>query len=160
MKKTTKPLSPEAFEAVCSSWEQRMKDFVLILSDGSIPTLRNAEWMFHKKRVFVSVPDANGKKKRGACGPDFIAYTSLNRIAAEAVWKQFKLFAKQNGCDHIERLRNNEKELGWYDFRATDTVTQDEFSCRIDLPGEWRKAHISISVTVSPRYRNEDLQDE
>lgn len=160
MKKTTKPLSPEAFEAVCESWEQRMKDFVLILSYGSIPTLRNAEWTFHKKRVFVSVPDANGKKKRGAFGPHFRAYTSLNRTAAEAVWKQFKLFAKQHGCNHIERLRNNEKELGRYDFRAIDTVTKDEVSCGIALPGEWNKAHINISVTVSPRYRNEDLYDE
>lgn len=159
MKKTTKPLFPEAFEAVCSSWEQRMKDFILMLSDGSIPALNDVEWTVHKKRVFVSEPDVNGKKKRGACGPNFKSYPSLNRTAAEAVWKKFKQFAKQNGFNHIERLRNNEKELGRYDFRATDTVTQDEFSCDIYLPGEWNHAHINISITVSPRYRNEDLYD-
>lgn len=54
MKKTTKLLSPEAFEAVCNSWEQRMKEFILQLSDGSIPTLRDVEWTI-KKGVFSSV---------------------------------------------------------------------------------------------------------
>lgn len=39
----------------------------------------------------------------------------LSPEAFEAVWKQCKLFAKQHGCNHIERLRNNEKELGWSD---------------------------------------------
>ena len=42
MKKVTKPLSPEAFEAVCSIWEQHINEFIFQLSDGSIPTLRNA----------------------------------------------------------------------------------------------------------------------
>lgn len=57
MKKTTKLLSPEAFEAVCNSWEQRMKEFILQLSDGSIPTLRDVEWTIKKRRVFVCEPD-------------------------------------------------------------------------------------------------------
>ena len=157
MKKTTKQLSPESFEAVCSSWEQDIKEFILQISDGSIPTLRDVEWTFEKKRVFVIEPDANGKKKRGACGPYFSAYTSLNRTAAEAVWKKFKQFAKEHGLNHIERLRNNEKELGRYDFRATDTVTEDKFSCSIYIPGEWNTAGLHTSMTVSPRYRNEDL---
>lgn len=156
-KKAKKPLSPEAFEAVCNSWEQHMKEFILQLSDGSIPTLRDVKWTFRKKRVFVSEPDANGKKKRGACGPYFISYPSLNRTAAEAMRKKFKQLAKEHGLNHIERLRNNEKELGRYDSRTTDTMTEDEFSFHINLPGEWNKAGIHISITVSPRYRNEDL---
>lgn len=157
MKKTTKPLSPEAFEAVCSNWEQRVKAFVFQLSDGRIPTLKHAEWILHKKRVFVCAPDAEGKKKRGACGPYFSARTALNRTAADAVWKQFKQFAKEHGLDSVERLRNNEKELGRYDFRADDRVTGDGLTCSIYLPGEWNTAGIHLSVTVGPRYRNEDL---
>ncbi len=157
MKKVTKPLSPEAFEAVCSIWEQHINEFIFQLSDGSIPTLRNAEWSVRKKRVFVCEPDPNGKKKRGACGPYFSSFTSLNRAAAGAVWKLFKRFSKEHGLNSLERLRNNEKELGRYDFRASNSETEDEFSCSIYLPGEWNKAGIHISMTIGPRYRNEDL---
>lgn len=81
----------------------------------------------------------------------------LSPESFEAVWKKFKQFAKEHGLNHIERLHNNEKELGWYDFRAIDIITQDKFSCDIDLPGEWRKASIHISNTTGPRYQNEDL---
>ena len=59
MKKETKPLSLLAFEAVCSIWEQHVNEFIFQLSDGSIPTLRNAEWSVRKKRVFVCEPDPN-----------------------------------------------------------------------------------------------------
>ena len=131
MKKVTKPLSPEAFEAVCSIWEQHINEFIFQLSDGSIPTLRNAEWSVRKKRVFVCEPDPNGKKKRGACGPYYSSFTSLNRAAAGAVWKLFKRFSKEHGLNSLERLRNNEKELGRYDFRASNSETEDEFSCSI-----------------------------
>lgn len=62
MKKTTKLLSPEAFEAVCNSWEQRMKEFILQLSDGSIPTLRDVEWTI-KKGVFSSVSQMRMERK-------------------------------------------------------------------------------------------------
>lgn len=157
MKKTKKSLPPEAFESVCSSWEQRMKEFIFLLSDGSIPTLRDVEWTIEKKRVFVTEPDTNGKKKRGASGPHFSSYPPMNRTAAEAVWKKFKQFVKEHGLNHIERLRNNEKELGWYDFRATNDMTKDRLSCRIYLPGEWNKVGIHISIIVGPRYRNVDL---
>lgn len=157
MRRTTKQLSPESFEAVCSNWEQRIKEFIFQLSDGSIPTLRNAEWDVEKKRVFVCEPDQDGKKKRGACGPYFSSFLPLNRTAAGAVWKAFKQFSKDQGLTRIERLRNNEKDLGRYDFRAADSDTEDELSCRIYLPGEWNKAGIHISITIGPRYRNEDL---
>ena len=156
-KKPMEQLFPESFEAVCNRWEQHIKAFVLQLSDGSIPTLRDMEWTVEKKRVFVCEPEANGKKKRGAGGPYFSSYTSLNRTASEAVWKKFKQFAKEYGLNRIERLRSNEKELGWYDFRATDGRTKDELSCNINLPGEWYEAGIHISMIIGPRYRNADL---
>lgn len=99
----------------------------------------------------------NGKKKRGACGPFFRSFTPLNPTAADEVWKKFKQFSKEHGLNSIERLRNNENELGRYDFRATDSVTKDRLSCRICLPEEWNKAGIHISISIGPRYRNEDL---
>lgn len=54
MRKTIKLLSPESFEAVSRNWEQDIKEFIFQLSDGSIPTLRNAEWIV-KNRVFLYV---------------------------------------------------------------------------------------------------------
>ena len=159
MGKTVKPLSPESFESVCRNWEQDLKVWILQLSDGSIPALRGVEWFVEKRRIFVCEPDSDGKKKRGACGPYFSSYTILNRTTAGAVWKLFQQFSKAHGLSSLERLRNNEKELGRYDFRASNCDTNDELSCRIDLPGEWNKAGIHISMVVGPRYRNEDLSN-
>lgn len=159
MKKPANQFSPEAFEAVCNHWEQCVKEFVFQLSGGSIPALRNVEWTLQKKRVFVCEPDANGKKKRGACGPSFRSFTPLSRTAADAIWKIFKQFCMEHGLSSIQRLRNNEKELSRYDFRATNGISKDGVSCSIYLPGEWNKAAIRISVTIGPRYRNEDLSE-
>ena len=58
MKKVTKPLSPEAFEAVCSIWEQHINEFIVQLSDGSIPTLR--------KSVFLYVNQIRMERKNAA----------------------------------------------------------------------------------------------
>ena len=157
MKKQPKQLSPESFEAVCRVWEQRATAFVSALSDGGIPTLKNAEWTVWKKRVCACDPEPEGKRKRLAFGPRFSSSTPLNRTAANAVWKRFKLFAKEHGLSDVERLRNNEEGLGRYDFRAADPETKDGFSCTIDLPGEWNVAGIHLSIVVGPRYRNEDL---
>lgn len=88
MGKTVKPLSPESFESVCRNWEQDLKEWILQLSDGSIPALRGVEWFVEKRRIFVCEPDSDGKKKRGACGPYFSSYTILNRTTAGAVWKR------------------------------------------------------------------------
>lgn len=93
-----------------------MKEFILQLSDGSIPTLKDVEWTVRKSVFWYLNQMRMGKEKRGACGPHFTSYTSLNRAAAETVWKKFKQFAKEHDLNHIERLRNNEKELGRYDF--------------------------------------------
>lgn len=157
MRKTVKPLSHEAFEVVCRNWEQDLKDWISQLSDGSIPALRGAEWIVKKKRICVCEPDPAGKKKRGACGPYFSSYTILNRTAAGAVWKLFQQFSKVHGLRNLERLRNNEKDLGRYDFRASNCDTNDELTCRIYLPGEWNKAGIHVSMVIGPRYRSEDL---
>lgn len=110
-----------------------------------------------KKRIFVCEADQFGKKKRGACGSYYSSYTTLNRTAASAVWKVFQQFSKEHGLNSLERLRNNEKELGRFDFRAENRDTNDGLTCRIYLPGEWNKAGIHISMTIGPRYRNEDL---
>ena len=157
MRKTIKLLSPESFEAVSRNWEQDIKEFIFQLSDGSIPTLRNAEWIVKKSRIFVCDPDLDGKKKRLGGGPFYSSFTSLNRTATGAVWKLFKQFSKEHGLNSLERLGNNEKELGSYDFRAANCDTEDKLSCSIYLPGEWNKAGIHISMFIGPRYRNEDL---
>lgn len=155
MKKITVDLAPESFEVVCMNWERQMKEFIHSLTDGSISALGNVQWEYNKRRVQVYPPDEDGKKKRGAYGPSYRSKTELNRSAAAAVWKKFKQFSKEHGLNHIERLRNNEKWLGRYDFNAADD--DDIISCRIDLPGEWNSAGISISVFIGPRYRNEDI---
>lgn len=157
MKKPMQPLSPESFEAVCQCLEQRQQEFISTLSDGGIPSLRNAEWTARKKRIAVCSAEPDGRKKRIGFGPRFSASAPVNRTAAEAVWKKFKQFGKESGLCQIERFRNNEKELGRFDFRATDPATDDQFSCRIHLPGEWNSTGIQISMVVGPRFRNADL---
>lgn len=146
-----------SFESVCKHWEQQMKEFVNLLSDGSIPTLKNVPWIYEKKYTNVYQADENGKKPRGARGPAYRSWTPLNRTATGAVWKIFKQFAKEHDLTEIERLRNNEKELGQYDFRATNSSTQDILSCSIYLPGEWNRAGIHLHIFIGPRYRNVDL---
>lgn len=147
-----------SFEAVCRYWEQRMKEFVNLLSDGCIPTLKNAQWIYEKKYTNVYPADETGRKPRGARGPTYCSGTPLNRTAANAVWKIFKQLARAHGLPEIERLRNNEKELGRYDFRATNNDTGDTFSCDIELSGEWNRPGIYLHMFIGPRYRNVDLQ--
>ena len=61
--------------------------------------------------------------------------------------------------DEVERIPANEQELGQYDFRASNGLTADSFTCLIYLPGEWNQAGIHISVFIGPRYRDADLHE-
>ena len=157
MKKAKVDLASESFEAVCNNWEQLVKEFSNMLSDGGIPTLKDAQWTYEKKRINVYPIDESGKKKRGASGMAFRSNAELNRNAANIVWNKFKQFAEEHGLNTIERLRDNEKELGRYDFIAQNEDTGDELTCGIRLLGEWNKPGVHLSMFIGPRYRNEDL---
>ena len=145
-------------EAAIALWEQRLNEFTALLSDD-IPLLKNTGWSVEKRRVFVCEPDATGKRRRAASGPSYHLGVSLNRFTAEQVWHRFQAFIKTTGLDEAERISANEQELGRYDFRASNSQTEDHCTCQIYLPGEWNQAGIRISVFIGPRYRNADLYE-
>lgn len=147
----------DSFETACKHWDTVFKDFVEQLSDGTISSLVNIQWIYEKKRTKVCSPDDSGKKKRCAAGPKYYSEISLNCEEANAIWKAFKLFSETNGLCKIERLRNNEKELGLYNFKAENKNTGDSFSCLISLPGEWNSPRILLSLFIGSRYQDKDL---
>jgi len=149
----------DSFEKACKHWDAIMKRFAEQISDGMIQALTDTQWIYEKKKIRVCEPDDNGKKKRCAIGAGYYSNAILNSRDANAVWKVFKQFSETHGLRKTERLRNNEKELGWYNFRAENTSTDDKFSCSISLPGEWTKPNISLSLFIGPRYRDVDLLD-
>ena len=149
----------DSFENACRSWDIIMKKFAQHISDGRIQALTDTQWIYEKKQTRVCEPDDSGKKKRCAIGARYYSNALLNSKEANTIWKIFKQFSETHGLHKTERLRNNEKELGRYDFRAGNTSTGDEFSCSIYLPGEWNKPLISLSLFIGPRYRNVDFLD-
>ena len=158
MNKSNQSCLPHSLEAAIALWEQRLNEFTALLSDD-IPLLKNTGWSVEKRRVFVCEPDATGKRRRAASGPSYHLGVSLNRFTAEQVWHRFQAFIKTTGLDEAERISANEQELGRYDFRASNSQTEDHFTCQIYLPGEWIQAGIRISVFIGPRYRNADLYE-
>ena len=149
---------PQSLEAAIALWEQHLNEFTALLSDA-IPSLKNTDWSIEKKRVLVCRPDDSGKRKRTASGPSYHSGVSLNRSDAEQIWHCFQGFAGAVGLDEVERIPANEQELGQYDFRASNGLTADSFTCLIYLPGEWNQAGIHISVFIGPRYREADLHE-
>ena len=149
---------PQSLEAAIALWEQHLNEFTALLSDA-IPSLKNTDWSIEKKRVLVCRPDDSGKRKRTASGPSYHSGVSLNRSDAEQIWHRFQAFAGAIGLDEVERIPANEQELGQYDFRASNGLTADSFTCLIYLPGEWNQAGIHISVFIGPRYREADLHE-
>ena len=149
---------PQSLEAAIALWEQHLNEFTALLSDA-IPSLKNTDWSIEKKRVLVCRPDDSGKRKRTASGPSYHSGVSLNRSDAEQIWHRFQGFAGAVGLDEVERIPANEQELGQYDFRASNGLTADSFTCLIYLPGEWNQAGIHISVFIGPRYREADLHE-
>ena len=147
---------PQSLEAAITRWEQQLSEFAVLLSDA-VPSLKNADWRIEKKRVFVCAPDSSRKRKRAASGPSYHSGVSLNRSDAEQIWHRVQAFAGAAGLDAVERISANEQEMGQYDFRASNGLTADSFTCLIDLPGEWNQAGIHISVFIGPRYREADL---
>ena len=109
--------------------------------------------------MFVCGSDGSKKRKRTASGPSYHSGVSLNRSDAEQIWHRFQAFAGAIGLDEVERIPANEQELGQYDFRASNGLTADSFTCLIYLPGEWNQAGIHISVFIGPRYREADLHE-
>ena len=99
------------------------------------------------------------KESEPQAGPFYHSAVSLNRSDAEQIWHRFQAFAGAIGLDEVERIPANEQELGQYDFRASNGLTADSFTCLIDLPGEWNQAGIHISVFIGPRYREADLHE-
>jgi len=149
----------DSFETACEYCGANLKEFVEQISAGTIPSLANGQWTYRKKKTRVCESDDSGKKKRCAIGERYYSHVPLNGKEANVIWKIFKQFSEVHGLHKIERLRNNEKELGRYDFRAENTSTNDIFSCSIYLPGEWNSPKISLSLFIGPRYRNVDLLD-
>ena len=154
----TQHYPPQSLEAAIALWEQHLNEFTVLISDA-VPSLKNADWRFEKKRVFVCEPDGSQKRKRAASGPSYHSSVSLNRSDAELIWHRFQAFAGTAGLDEVERIPANEQELGQYDFRASNGLTADSFTCLIYLPGEWNRAGIHISVFIGPRYRKADLHE-
>lgn len=149
---------PQSLEAAIALWEQRLREFTVLLADA-IPSLQVTGWCMEKTRVFACKPDPSRKRKRTASGPSCHAGVSLDRSDAERIWHCFQAFAGTVGLDEAERLPANEQELGQYDFRASNSQTEDSFTCLIHLPGEWNRAGVHISVFIGPRYRETDLQE-
>lgn len=149
---------PQSLEAAIALWEQHLNEFTILLSDA-VPVLENADWRIEKKRVFVCGSDGSKKRRRSASGPSYHSGVSLNRSDAELIWHCFQAFAGAAGLDEVERIPANEQELGQYDFRASNGLTADSFTCLIYLPGEWNQAGIHISVFIGPRYREADLHE-
>ena len=154
----TQHYPPQSLETAIAWWEQYLRKFTILLSDA-IPSLKNSDWSIEKKRVFVCGSDGSKKRKRTASGPSYHSGVSLNRSDAEQIWHRFQAFAGAIGLDEVERIPANEQELGQYDFRASNSLTADSFTCLIDLPGEWNQAGIHISVFIGPRYREADLHE-
>ena len=133
----------QSLEAAIALWDQHMNEFTVLLSDA-IPSLKNTDWSIEKKRVFVCGSDGSKKRKRTASGPSYHSGVSLNHSDAEQIWHRFQAFAGAIGLDEVERIPANEQELGQYDFRASNGLTADSFTCLIYLPGEWNQAGIHI----------------
>ena len=154
----TQHYPPQSLETAIAWWEQYLRKFTILLSDA-IPSLKNTDWSIEKKRVFVCGSDGSKKRKRTASGPSYHSGVSLNRSDTEQIWNHFQAFAGAIGLDEVERIPANEQELGQYDFRASNGLTADSFTCLIDLPDEWNQAGIHISVFIGPRYREADLHE-
>ena len=154
----TQHYPPQSLETAIAWWEQYLRKFTILLSDA-VPSLKNSDWSIEKKRVFVCGSDGSKKRKRAASGPSHHSSVLLNRFDAELIWHRFQAFAGAAGLDAVERIPANEQELRQYDFRASNNQTGDSFTCLIDLPGEWNRAGIHISVFIGPRYREADLHE-
>lgn len=149
----------ESFESVCKEWSASMKELVAHISNGEIPSLIHSEWRYEKRQTRVCEPDEKGKKKRCAVGERYYSSASLTAEDANAIWQRLQQFAEAHGLYEVERIENNEQELGRYDFRAKNPDTEDYISCCIYLPGEWNGPKISLSIFIGPRYRKIDLTE-
>lgn len=104
----TQHYPPQSLETAIALWEQHLNEFTVLLSDA-VPSLKNADWRFEKKRVFVCEPDGSQKRKRAASGPSYHSSVSLNRSDAELIWHRFQAFAGTAGLDEVERIPANEQ---------------------------------------------------
>ncbi len=143
-----------SFECAKKMWESCISDFAEIIS-SEISMVE--KWEIRKMRVDVYSKDENGLKKRGGSLHKYFAKSELKKEDVEKIWSLFQDFS-ENISLRVERWRNNEKDLNRYKFEATNDNTDDSLLCSINLPNEWNKPHISISVFVGARYRQIDLE--
>lgn len=149
----------ECYEVACKSFSEELKKLACQISIA-VPTLKDVEWQYDKKKTKVCDADENGRKKRMAVGEAYYSHeVNLTHKDALVIWKIFRQFAKDHGFNRLDRMKNNEKTLGWYKFEAEDTSHFDWFLCSINVPGEWSPPLISVRLVVGPRYRKADLQD-